>query len=68
MIIPFPSDSYGLCKERKIPKIRDFYGSWWVGPGLSEFFFCGKPSKNCPKPVLIFWSSIPSVCINSMHC
>ena len=24
----------GLCK--KIPKIRDYYGSGWVGPGLTS--------------------------------
>ena len=47
----------GLCKE----KLRDYYGSGWVGPGLTRNFFCGKSSQNSPKPVLIFWSSIPSV-------
>ena len=27
-------------------------------PGLTQiFFFCGKSSQNCCKPVLIFWSS-----------
>ena len=30
--------------------------------GLTRnFFFCGKSSKNSPKPVVIFWSSIPCV-------
>ena len=27
----------------------------------SEYFFGGKSSQNNPKPVLIFWSSIPCV-------
>ena len=48
-----------LCKEKKI---RDYYGSGWVvGPGLIRNSFCGKSSQNSPKPVLIFWSSIPCV-------
>ena len=25
----------------------------------SDFFLCEKSSKNSPKPLLIFWSSIP---------
>ena len=29
----------GLCKEKEIPKIRDYYGSGWVGSGLTQFFF-----------------------------
>ena len=33
-----------------------------VCPGLTlNFFFFGKSSQNSPKPVLIFWSSIPCV-------
>ena len=32
----------------------------------SEFFFGGKSSQNIPKPVLIFWSSIP-LCTLSVH-
>ena len=27
----------GLCKEKK--NIRDYYGSGWVGLGLSDFFY-----------------------------
>ena len=27
----------------------------------SEFFVCGKSSQNSPKPVLIFWSSLPCI-------
>ena len=49
----------GFCKEKNIPKIRDYYGSGWVGPGLQVslgIFVCGKSSQNIPKPVLIFWS------------
>ena len=34
----------------------------------SELFFCGKPSQNSPKPVLIFWSSIPCVFCLYIHC
>ena len=30
-----------------------------------EFFFFGKSSQNSPKPVLIFWSSIP--CVFCLH-
>ena len=34
-------------------------GGWvQVSHGI---FFCGKSSQNSPKPVLIFWSSIPCV-------
>ena len=51
----------GLCKE-KIQKTRDYYVSVWVGTGLTRYFCCcGKSSQNCPKPVVIFWSSIPCV-------
>ena len=38
-----------LCKERKIPKIRDYYGSGWVSPGLTWNFFL---LANRPKIVL----------------
>ena len=48
--------------KKTIPKFRDYYGSGWVGPGLTRIFFGGKSSQNTPKPVLIFWSSIPCVC------
>ena len=37
--------------------ILDYYGSGWVPLGI----FFGKSSKNSPKPVLIFWSSIARV-------
>ena len=49
----------GLCKELfyKNPRLL----SGWVGPGLTQDFFGGKSSQNSPKPVLIFWSSIPCV-------
>ena len=36
----------GLCNERKIPKIRDYYGSGWVGPGLTRNFVV---VENLPK-------------------
>ena len=32
-----------------------------MGPGLTRIFVVGKSSQNSPKPVLIFWSSIPCV-------
>ena len=35
----------------------------WVQVSLGFFFF--KSSQNSPKPVVIFWSSIP--CILSVH-
>ena len=52
-------ESRGFAKK-KIPKIRVYYGSGWVGPGLTRNFFSfGKPSqKNSSKPVLIFWSRV----------
>ena len=31
-------------------------------------FFVGKSSQNSPKPVVIFWSSIPCVFCLHMHC
>ena len=34
----------------------------WVGVSMSHSdFLCGKSSQNSPKPVLVFWSSIPCV-------
>ena len=50
----------GALQRRKIPKIRDYYGSGWVGPGLTRIFF-GKLSQNSPKSVLIFWSIVQCV-------
>ena len=42
--------------------MRDYYGSGWLGPGLTlNFFARGKLSQNSPKPVVIFLSSIPCV-------
>ena len=43
-------EAKGLCKERKIPKIRDYYGSGWVGwvqVSLGIFFV-----ENHPKIAL----------------
>ena len=51
-----PHGFRGFAKK-KILQSRDYYGSGWVGPGLTRIFF--KWSQNCPKPVLIFWSGIP---------
>ena len=39
-----------------------------MGPGLTRNFVCGKSSQNRPKPVLIFWSSIPCVFCLHIHC
>ena len=59
--------SKGLCKVKKIQKIRVYYGGGgWVQVSLG-IFVCGKSSQNSPKPVLIFWSSIPYVCILFIH-
>ena len=52
----------GISKEFFSPKIRDFYGSGWVGPGLTRNFF-GKSSQNSPKPVLIFGVVFHDMCI-----
>ena len=52
----------GLCKEKKCKKIWDYYGSGWVGPGLTRKILCGKLSQNSPKPGLIFCSSTYYVC------
>ena len=57
-VVPVPP--LGALQRRR--KIRDFYGSGWVGPGLAVIFFF-KPSQNSPKPGLIFWSSVPCVYI-----
>ena len=35
-------------------------GGWVQTPGFTLNFF-GKSSQNSPKPVLVFWSSIPCV-------
>ena len=37
-----------------------------LGPGLTPIFF-GKSSKNSPKPVLIFCSSIPCECVFCLY-
>ena len=50
----------GFAKIFFPPKIRDYYGSGWVGPGLNLNFF-GKSSQNGSKPVVIFGSSIQCV-------
>ena len=53
-------DGLGALQGKQIQKIRDYYGSGWVGPCLTRnFVVVGKSSQNSPKPVLIFWSSIP---------
>ena len=38
----------------------------WVQVSLG-FFFYRKSSQNSPKPVVIFWSSIPYMCILSAY-
>ena len=58
----------GLCKENKIAKIRDYYGSGWVGPGLTRNFFCGKSTQHSSKPVQISGSTIPYVFCMYIHC
>ena len=51
--VKFPTKLRGFA-DNVFPKIRDYYGSGWVGPGLTRIFF--RSSQNSPKPVLIFWS------------
>ena len=51
----------GLCKE-KISEI-----TMEVGGSRSLIFFL-KSSKNSPKPVLLFWNSIPCVSCLYLHC
>ena len=53
MVVPSRS-GYLSLPRKKIQKIRDYYGSGWVGPGPARNFFGGKSSQNSPKPVLIF--------------
>ena len=53
----------GALQRKKIPKIRDYYESGWVGPGLTRNFFVGKLSQNSSKPVLIFWTSVYHTCM-----
>ena len=36
-----------------------------MGPGLTRIFL-GKSSQNSPKPVLIFWSSIPCLSVYTL--
>ena len=39
-----------------------------MGPGLTRnFVVVGKSTQNSPKPVLIFWSSIPYMCILTVY-
>ena len=51
----------GALQRKKFKKPRDYYGSGWVGPGLTRNGFFGESSQNSPIPVLIYWSSIPCV-------
>ena len=53
--------------KKKIPKIRDYYGSGWMGPGLTRNYFCGKSSQNSPKQVLTFCGVVHAMCILSVH-
>ena len=50
----------GFAKKNKFEKseITMEVGGWVQ---VSLVFLCGKSSKNSPKPVLIFWSSISCV-------
>ena len=41
--LPIPGK--GFCKEFFSPKIRDYYGSGWVGPGVTRNFLL----ENRPK-------------------
>ena len=58
----------GALQRKQIQKIRDYYGSGWLDPGLTRNFFFGKSSNNSHKPVLICWSSIPCVFSMNIHC
>ena len=61
------SHDKGLCKVffSKNPSLL----RKWVGGSRSHSeFFSGKSSQNSPKPVLIFWSSIPCVLCLYIHC
>ena len=51
--------TYGLCKEKKHEITMEVGG--WVQVSLGILFCFGKSSQNSPKPVLIYWSSIPCV-------
>ena len=54
--------SKGLCKEKKFQKSEiSVEVGGWVQVSLGICFFCGKSSQNSPKPVLIFWSTLPCV-------
>ena len=39
----------------------------WVQVPFGICLFVGKSSQNSPKPVVLFWSSIPFMCILSVH-
>ena len=59
LFLAFTLRGFAKKKNSKNPRLL---WKWVVGPGLTRNFLCvGKSSKNSPKPVLIFLSSIPCV-------
>ena len=56
-----------MAKNIFVLQKSEITGSGWVGQALNRFFF-GKSTQNRPKPLLIFWSSIPCVFCLYIHC
>ncbi len=53
--------------KKTIPKIRDYYGSGWVGPGLTRNFVC---VENHPKTALNqyrHFGVVYTICILSVY-
>ena len=49
-VIYLVSDWQGALQRKKIPKIRDYYGSGWVvGPGLTRIFFFWENRPKIPQ-------------------
>ena len=55
----------GVVQRKNIPKNRDYYGSGWVGPGLTGNFFFGKSSQNINKPpTYIYFGDSSSIVVS----
>ena len=58
----------GALQRKKNAKNQRLLWKWVGGFRCHLDFLCGKSSQNSPKPVLIFWSSIPGVFCLYVHC
>ena len=62
---PFECTFGGFAKNF-FPQNPRLLWKWVGGSRFHSDFVVGKLSQNSPKPVLIFWSSIP--CVFCLHC